>query len=210
MKKFIFLFLFFISVLSVNAKTITYINLDGAGTITIDIDTLETNNSNTMFFSINNLSSYSNMLRSSEDNYPLYIVEDNGNYSFSDFKVLNKNNYILSTRIHDINFDDKITTNTCDNLLGVELVKFLKNNIVKIIYILIPIALLVYSTFDLVKIVMFEEKDGIPGAISRFRKRVIASFLIFLVPNILIFLTTTFGSDEIKSCIITFSSTNTN
>lgn len=210
MKKLIFFFILFMSILNVEAKNVTYVNLDGVGSITIDTETMIPSSASLMFFSIDNLSSYSSIFKGSEDNYPLYIIEDNGNYSFSDFKVLDKNNYILSTKMFDISFDSKITENTCDNILGVNLINFLKNNIVKIVYILIPILLLVYSTFDLAKLVMFEEKEGISGAFTRFRKRVIVSFLIFLIPNILIFLTTTFGSEEIKSCITTFQTSNTN
>ena len=96
---------------------------------------------------------------------------------------------------------------SCEDLFGYQLINLLKNNIFRMIYYIIPVALLVFSSFDFAKLVFSDDKDGLNGAFKRFSRRAIVSVLIFLVPTILIFLTNLLGTEEIESCINTFKTT---
>ncbi len=69
---------------------------------------------------------------------------------------------------------------------------------------MIPIILLIYTTMDFFKLVFADSKDGLQGAFQKLGKRIIAAVLIFLTPNILIFLIESIGSSEIRSCVDTF------
>ena len=95
----------------------------------------------------------------------------------------------------------------CEDLFGYQLINLLKSNVFRIIYYIIPIALIILSTFDFAKLVFSDDKDGLNGAFKRFSRRVIVSILIFLVPTILIFLTNLLGTEEIESCVNTFKTT---
>ena len=73
---------------------------------------------------------------------------------------------------------------SCEDLFGYQLINLLKNNIFRMIYYIIPVALLVFSSFDFAKLVFSDDKDGLNGAFKRFSRRAIVSVLIFLVPTI--------------------------
>ena len=94
--------------------------------------------------------------------------------------------------------------NTCESLFGYQFINFLKNNVFKVIYITTPIILLVFTTMDFFKLVFADSKDGLNGTFQKLGKRVVAAVLIFLTPNILIFLIELLGSSEIRSCVDTF------
>lgn len=153
---------------------------------------------------ITNFSGYQDELIS-EDDYPLYIIKNNGEYSFSKTKTSGTNIFMLSSKMMVIDFSDGATSlSNCETMLGIKFINLLKNNIFKVIYILIPIILIVLSSYDFAVLVFSDTKEGIPGAIKKFSKRVIAAVLIFFIPTILIFLTGILGTDEIRSCIQTF------
>lgn len=110
--------------------------------------------------------------------------------------------YIYITKIHDIVLGGSGTLEkTCDNILGNDFIDFLNNNVFKIVYVAIPVLLIILTSFDLAKLVFNDEKEGIPGALKRFRNRVIAAFLIFLIPNIIIFIADTLQATEVKQCV---------
>lgn len=211
MKKIIIVvFAFFFIFLNVKAEgeSIVYFNLSESGSIIIDKETWEVK-ANDETITIQNLGTYQSVLASGSDsNYPLYILKINDEYTFSDTKEIAQNVYILSSKIHNISFDDMATDITnCEDLFGYQLINLLKNNVFRMIYYIIPIALILFSTFDFAKLVFSDDKDGLSGAFKRFSRRAIASVLIFLVPTILIFLTNLLGTEEIESCINTFKTT---
>ena len=210
MKKFWLLILLFIPNISVDAKDFVYLNLNKSEHITISLD--DSNNLSASLkgssnINIKDLNMYqSNFLTDDDNNYPLYIIYSNNEYSFSDFKKSNSEVYILSSKMLTIGSSSGATSlaNTCESLFGVQLINLLKNNVLKIIYITIPLILIVFSTLDFAKLVFSDDKEGVPGALKKFGKRVIAAILIFLIPNILIFLTTVLGADEVRSCVEMF------
>ncbi len=211
MKKIIIVvFAFFFIFLNVKAEgeSIVYFNLSESGSIIIDKETWEVK-ANDETITIQNLGTYQSVLASGSDsNYPLYILKINDEYTFSDTKEIAQNVYILSSKIHNISFDDMATDITnCEDLFGYQLINLLKNNVFRMIYYIIPIALILFSTFDFAKLVFSDDKDGLSGAFKRFSRRAIASVLIFLVPTILIFLTNLLGTEEIESCVNTFKTT---
>lgn len=211
MKKIIIVvFAFFFILLNVKAEgeSIVYFNLSESGSIIIDKETWEVK-ANDETITIQNLGTYQSVLASGSDsNYPLYILKINDEYTFSDTKEIAQNVYILSSKIHNISFDDMATDITnCEDLFGYQLINLLKNNVFRMIYYIIPIALILFSTFDFAKLVFSDDKDGLSGAFKRFSRRAIASVLIFLVPTILIFLTNLLGTKEIESCVNTFKTT---
>ena len=211
MKKIIIVvFAFFFIFLNVKAEgeSIVYFNLSESGSIIIDKETWEVK-ANDETITIQNLGTYQSVLASGSDsNYPLYILKINDEYTFSDTKEIAQNVYILSSKIHNISFYDMATDITnCEDLFGYQLINLLKNNVFRMIYYIIPIALILFSTFDFAKLVFSDDKDGLSGAFKRFSRRAIASVLIFLVPTILIFLTNLLGTEEIESCVNTFKTT---
>ena len=217
MKKIIIVvFAFFFILLNVKAEgeSIVYFNTSTSGSIIIDKGTFEVKESDTVketskSITIQNLGTYQSVLASDSDsNYPLYILKINDEYTFSDTKEIAQKVYILSSKIHNISFDDMATDITnCEDLFGYQLINLLKNNVFRMIYYIIPIALILFSTFDFAKLVFSDDKDGLSGAFKRFSRRAIASVLIFLVPTILIFLTNLLGTKEIESCVNTFKTT---
>lgn len=210
MRKGLVFLIMFLVCLNVHAKSgdVIYLNLTTTGSITITNGSeIKLNKSNTI--TINDFSVYQSVFTSGDSSkYPLYIIDNNGSYTFSDYKRDGTNVYMLSTKVLSIVTNSSTTNITnCESLFGYQLINLLKNNIFKLIYILIPIVLIVTTTFDFAKLVFSDDKDGIPGAFRKFSKRVIAAVLIFLTPTILIFLTTLLGSDEVKTCVETFKTT---
>lgn len=86
----------------------------------------------------------------------------------------------------NIEFFKKNEITNCEDLLGDEIVKMIKNcwNIVKI---LVPIILLVFGTLDFAKAV-FSGEDSMKKAQGKFIKRVIIAVCIFIIPSVLAFL----------------------
>ena len=217
MKKIIIVvFAFFFILLNVKAEgeSIVYFNTSTSGSIIIDKGTFEVKETDTVketskSITIQNLGTYQSVLASDSDsNYPLYILKINDEYTFSDTKEIAQKVYILSSKIHNISLEDMATDITnCEDLFGYQLINLLKSNVFRIIYYIIPIALIILSTFDFAKLVFSADKDGLNGAFKRFSRRVIVSILIFLVPTILIFLTNLLGTEEIESCVNTFKTT---
>ena len=140
------------------------------------------------------------------ENYPRYIVEyvdENNNYTykFADYSDKDANvNYINLNHVGDLFKTGGDIDKTCKDLLGIDFLNFLNNNVLKIIYIGIPILLIVLTTFDFAKVVFVDDKDGISSAGKKFGKRVIAAFLIYLVPTILILGSNIFANNEISKC----------
>jgi len=209
MKKVVIALITFFMILNVDASsTIKYLSQHTTDNIIIDTTTgdVKLNNKN---IKINDYEVYQNILSSGNpDNYPLYIIYDNSGYSFSDYKKTGTV-YILSNKFLSMVVEGSATNITsCDGLLGIQFINLLKSNVFKTIYILIPILFIVLSTFDFFKLVFSDSKDGIPGAFKKLSKRAIASVLIFFIPTILIFLTNILGTNEVRTCVETFQTTN--
>ena len=141
------------------------------------------------------------------EDYPRYIIEyvdENKNYTykFSDYSDSNANvNYINLNHVGDLfKLGDDGADGTCRELLGLDFLDFLNNNVLKVVYIGIPILLIVLTTFDFAKVVFIDDKEGISSAGKKFGKRVIAAFLIYLVPTILILGSNIFANNEISKC----------
>lgn len=211
MKKIILFLMSFLVFMDVKAEgAVTYLNLNKSEKITIQVEgTIEVKLNQTNDININEFSTYQGIFMSkNEDLYPLYIIENDGQYSFSDTRKNARNVYMLSSRLHKILINTATTDiSTCDGLFGYQLINLLKNNVFKMIYVFIPLLLIVLSTLDFAKLVFSDEKEGIPKAFKRFTTRVVASILIFLVPTILLFLVNLLGSKEIETCINTFKTT---
>lgn len=212
MKKFWLIIIVLFMPLVVDAKDIIYLNLGKSEYIKISVsENITASLAGNKDIQIEDMVNYQSILTSEDDNtYPLYIIYDNNQYKFSDTKKPNvQATYILESKMFITNSKNATTSlvNTCQGLLGVQFINLLKNNVLKIVYIAIPLILVVFSTFDFSKLVFSDDKEGIPGAFKKFGKRIIAAVLIFLIPNILIFLTTVLGSNEVKSCVQTFQTT---
>ena len=175
MKKIIIVvFAFFFILLNVKAEgeSIVYFNTSTSGSIIIDKGTFEVKETDTVketskSITIQNLGTYQSVLASDSDsNYPLYILKINDEYTFSDTKEIAQKVYILSSKIHNISLEDMATDITnCEDLFGYQLINLLKSNVFRIIYYIIPIALIILSTFDFAKLVFSADKDGLNGAL---------------------------------------------
>ena len=179
-----------------NERGVRLVNNDNQSIDIINLD--ETNKDNIKYFEI--------ISSDNVENYPRYIIEyvdENKNYTykFADYSDSNANvNYINLKHIGDLLSTGGSVDETCRSLLGSSFLDFLNNNVLKIIYIGIPILLIVLTTFDFAKVVFIDDKDGVGAAGKKFGKRVIAAFLIYLVPTILIFVSNIFANNEISKC----------
>ena len=212
-KVLLFLSLFFISINVYAGEKITYLSLNGSEKIVIDVDKnfeiQEINGQTKKKIDITNLGEYKSIFLGFDKNrYPKYITKSNNNYTFSKTKKSGAKNFIVISEMYNLSAsisDSKISS--CDDLLGYQFVNLLKNNVFKIVYYAIPIILILTSSWEFVKLVFIDDKEGVPGALRRLIKRSYISVLIFLIPTILIFLTNLFGNEEVKSCISTFKTT---
>ena len=203
MKKIILLLLLIIPI-SVNAKNIRYVRESQIITISVEEEQIQAT-LGSQNITIKNINEYKNIfLGDDRDKYPVYINNNFGEYELSNKKT--GTSYIVSFLYSKMIISNSQTNlaNTCESLFGYQFINFLKNNVFKIIYITIPIILLVFTTMDFFKLVFADSKDGLNGAFQKLGKRVVAAVLIFLTPNILIFLIELLGSSEIRSCIDTF------
>ena len=197
MKKIILLLLLIIPI-SVNAKNIRYVESLQVITITVDENQIQAT------LDKKNINEYKDIfLNEDKAKYPIYINYNLGEYEFSNTKN-GANSYIVSYLRNRIIPTGTSLVNSCESLFGYQLINLLKNNVFKVIYIMIPIILLIYTTMDFFKLVFADSKDGLQGAFQKLAKRIIAAVLIFLTPNILIFLIESIGSSEIRSCVDTF------
>lgn len=213
MKKLILILTILFSVTNVFAvdKNIFYTNLATGKSITIKYGD---NNINAFLewrsIDIDNLGSYYQVFQTGDyTNYPRYIIEKEGTYSFSDVNDGNSNSYLQADQIVNLNSNDKNKiNNSCNNVLGASFINLLKTNVFKILYIAIPIMLLVYSTFDFCKVVFADEKDGVNKSIKNLLRRSLVAILIYFVPTILIAVLEIAGVPEIESCVQTFKDTS--
>ncbi len=150
------------------------------------------------------------------DKYPRYLVETkeydenkkanvwrftNDLNKLNEKVEINTNNvYILSKYYLSLIDRKDDLTETCENLFGTDFLNFLNNNVIKTIYIGIPILLILLTTFDFAKVVFIDDKDGIQNAFKKMTTRIIAAVLIFLVPNIIIFANNIIGSRKVEEC----------
>lgn len=158
------------------------------------------NNLSDKFSGLNNwISNFEN-----EDNYPKYIINSADKYVFLDSldEISNYDDlYILLGILNTIGSDE--IEKTCESIFGGTFVNFLQNTVLKFVYIAIPIILLVLTSIDFAKVVFIDDKEGIQNAVKRFGKRLVAAILIFLIPNILIFIVNIIGIDEVEECVKT-------
>ena len=153
---------------------------------------------------IPNISNYSLIFSlKDKENYPKYIIKSHDGYRFSSEKG-DKNStisYINFEYLQSVDFGEPEIYETCSQLFGNDFLDFFKNNVVRIIYIGIPVLLIILTSFDFAKVVFVDDKEGIQGAAKKFGKRAIIAILIYLIPTILIFLTNIFASNEVKMCV---------
>lgn len=215
MKK-IFLLLLILIPISVNAKTVRYLGDKNRIILNVNGDSISASLNGKESIEIDNFDAYKSAFSSdSASNYPAYIFNEGNNYKFSDKYVKNTNEYfIIGNRYWELSLNpiiDSTTTslplNTCDALFGYNLINLLKNNVFKVIYFSIPILLVVLTTIDFFKCVFSDDNKEMKKSFDKLTKRIVATILIFLTPTILIFLIQFVGSDEIKTCVDTFSST---
>ena len=160
---------------------------------------------------IENLESYHNIfLNEDKDNYPIYILQQDNVYKFSDTNTRGKVFLDINRYGQIIAFENNTNlVNNCEGIFGVDFINFLKSNVFKTIYIAIPIVLLVLTSFDFFKLIFSDTKDGLSGAFQKLAKRIIAVIFIFLTPNILIFIIEMVGFSDIRSCVDTFKTVET-
>lgn len=213
MKK-IFLLLLILIPISVNAKTVKYLGQKNMIVITVDESSISASINGKKNIEINNLTTYQNvLLNDNKENYPIYILNTENGYEFSNKReksVLNYNCYTIYYRYGELNLNTitgGVMPNTCNALFGYNLINLLKNNVFKIIYFSIPVLLIVLTTLDFLKCIFSDDGKEIRKSFDKLTKRVVAAVFIFLTPTILIFLIQLVGNDEIKSCVETFSST---
>lgn len=213
MKK-IFLLLLILIPISVNAKTVKYLGQKNMIVITVDESSISANINGKKNIEINNLTTYQNVLLSdNKENYPIYILNTENGYEFSNKRVksvLDYDYYTIYYRYGELNLDaitGGVMPNTCNALFGYNLINLLKNNVFKIIYFSIPILLVVLTTLDFLKCIFSDDNKEMRKSFDKLTKRIVATVLIFLTPTILMFLIQLVGNDEIKSCVDTFSST---
>ena len=77
---------------------------------------------------------------------------------------------------------------SCDEILGRNLVVTLKDNIFTPLRVIAPILLLVFTTIDFVKVVFSDEQKNFSKAGSNFLKRAIATLIVFFAKNIVAFI----------------------
>lgn len=213
MKK-IFLLLLILIPISVNAKTVKYLGQRNMIVITVDESSISASINGKKNIEINNLTAYQNvLLNDNKENYPIYILNTENGYEFSNKReksVLDYDYYTIYYRYGELNLDaitGGVMPNTCNALFGYNLINLLKNNVFKIIYFSIPVLLIVLTTLDFFKCIFSDDNKEIRKSFDKLTKRIVATVLIFLTPTILTFLIQLVGSDEIKSCVDTFSST---
>ena len=187
-----------------NSKISVYI--DVSNNITISDSISEIN--------VQNLNDYSSIfLNKTSSSYPKYLVKEIGTgvYKFVNSKKDENGNAISFDKIYiNINElglngtglgEEKIYA-TCNELFGDTLLGFIRNDILPIIWIGVPILLILFTSFDFAKVVFVDDKEGIQHAFQRFIKRAIAALLIFLTPTILVILVDVIGAgDTVQSCI---------
>ena len=186
MKK-IIVFLLILLPFTVDAKTVKYLNDNAFVNVNIESNQIEVSLNGKKSLLIENMSSYYNAFM--EGNYPNYLLYADDTYSFSNTADKSKLVFTVASKYNKLETIDPTNSNikSCKDLFGVSLINFLKGNIFRTIYILVPIILLVLTTLDFSKIVFSDSKDDNKKAFQRFGKRVVAAILIYLTPTILIF-----------------------
>lgn len=162
---------------------------------------------NTTEITVSGLSNYITAFQSGDVNkYPTWInasIDESGStiYTLSNKRdELAKTSYICQPKILNVSGQTGNDTETCETLFGSDFLKFLNNNVFTIVIIAIPLLLAALSTFDFAKVVFIDDKDGIQKAGKRFGKRIVAAILVFLIPQILIFLANIIGADKVNEC----------
>lgn len=206
MKK-IIVFLLILLPFTVDAKTVKYINDNAFVNVNIESNQIEVSLNGKKSLLIENMGSYYNAFM--EGNYPNYLLYADDTYSFSNTADKSKLVFTVASKYNKLETIDPINSNikNCKDLFGVSLINFLKGNIFRTIYILVPIILLVLTTLDFSKVVFSDSKDDNKKAFQRFGKRVVAAILVYLTPTILIFLIEILGASEVKECVNTFKTT---
>lgn len=87
-----------------------------------------------------------------------------------------------------------------DRCGGLEAVVHVIKNVVDIIKILIPIGLIVFGLLDLGKAVIAGKEDEMKKAQGTLIKRCIYAAAVFLVVNLVVFVTGLVGATEWKNC----------
>lgn len=88
---------------------------------------------------------------------------------------------------------------SCVGLFG-PLLNELKD-ILDTIHLLVPVILLLLTSFDFAKVVFADNKDGLNKAKNNFLKRCVAALIVFFAPDLLIMILTLVNEGDISSCI---------
>ena len=195
----------FLSYLAYNSSNAPKIVLLKRGN-SIYAETRKGNTQTGEVITINNISDYDFDSQNSK-NYPTWInsIEDeNGKtiaYEFSKSRdELSKFNYICQEKIFKLYGSESDPNETCLSLFGEDFLIFLNNNVFTIVRLAIPLLLILFTTFDFAKVIFVDDKDGIQKAGKRFGKRLVAAILIFLIPQILVWLANIIGADKVNEC----------
>lgn len=143
------------------------------------------------------------------------IINSNAlNYGDVTGSVSFKNKNITSSGTNKFTFGESIFSGnnaigSCEGYFGSannpdDLMYILKNNIFKPIRILVPIVLVILTSFDFVQAIFNDKKEGMPKATSNFIKRAIIALLIFFAPDLLSLILTLIDASVIKSCLGNF------
>ena len=108
--------------------------------------------------------------------------------------------------LNNFSLGKKDVYKTCLELFGngstSDFLEFIKNDVLKIVWIGVPLLLILLTSFDFAKVVFNDDKDGMPNAVKRFGKRAIAAILIFLTPYIIILIANLTGADKaVQDCV---------
>ena len=155
-------------------------------------------------YEIDNSGDYKTAIDERNDaKYPTYLYNDTTGWHFTDSRPVNYLNlYIYFEHLlKNPNGSETPFISTCQTIIGDGFLEFLNNNVLRIVYIGVPIILILLTSFDFAKVVFINDKEGIQNAGKRFGKRVIVAVLIYLVPTILIFVSNTIGANQIDACV---------
>lgn len=90
---------------------------------------------------------------------------------------------------------------SCEGVIGGELLKVMNQNLYKPIKYITPILLLVLTSIDFAKVVFSGTKEGMDKAKKNFMKRAIAALIIFFAPDIINMIVEVISQKDISACI---------
>ena len=93
-----------------------------------------------------------------------------------------------------------VYADSCEGIFGQELLDEIKN-IMLIIQIAAPVALLFFTSLDFAKVIFNDNKDGIDKAKNNFLKRGVAVLIIFFAPMIVNLILDIMQENSLRGCL---------